>query len=33
MRKKRSDPVKPALLATAEGERLSSYGRQRANCC
>lgn len=33
MRKEGSDPVKPVLLATAEGERLNSYGRERAGCC
>lgn len=33
MRKERSDPVKPVLSATAEGERLNSYGRERADCC
>ena len=33
MRKERSDPVKPVLLATAEGERLNSYGSERADCC
>lgn len=31
-RKQRSDPAKPVLLATAEGQRLNPHGRGRAGC-